>query len=90
MALRAAKIVRDASTATLVGLKVGWSSQFLHHLFAEHLGRCFPAEAFSRRIVEAIAYLFQVLIRHCADVTLARKPASGAPVGVLDRALLPG
>lgn len=77
-------------TATLVRLRVGRSSHFLHHLFAEHLGGCLPAEAFSRRVVEAITDLFHVLIRHRSDVPLAREPASGAPVGVFNGPFLPG
>ena len=55
----------DAATgATLVEFKVWCSSHFLHHLFAEHLGGCFPAQAFSGRVVEPVTDLFHVLIRH--------------------------
>lgn len=71
-------------------LRVRGSSPFLQHLFAEDLGRCFPAEAFTGRIVEAIADLFYILIRHRANITFAGKPAPGPPVGILDGAFLPG
>ena len=71
-------------------IRLGRSSHFLQHLFAEDLRWRFPTEAFARCVVEAVTDLFYVLIRHRSDVAFAWKPASGAAVGVLDGAFLPG
>ncbi len=49
---------------------------------------CFPTETFAWRVVEAVADHLDVVIAHRADVTLARKPASGASISVLDSPFL--
>jgi len=65
------------------------SLQFLHHLFAEHFGWCFPSQAFARRVVELVADLLDVVVCHASDVPLAGKPVSGEVISVFDGSLLP-
>ncbi len=48
---------------------VGASTDFLHHLFAEDLGRGSPSEAFAGRVVELVAALQR-------GTTDARRPSS--------------
>ena len=69
---------------------VGASTDFLHHLFAEDLGRGSPSEAFAGRVVELVAELLQLELCHGSDVTLPWKPSAEPPVCVLDSAFLPG
>jgi len=71
-------------------VRVGRSRSALQHLLFEDLGWCSPSEAFARRGVEAVAESTEVQLRDLADVDVARQPAAGAAVGVLDRAFLPG
>jgi hypothetical protein len=46
--------------------RVGASSDFLHHLFAEDLGRGSPSEAFAGRVVELVAESLSWQRRHAA------------------------
>jgi len=71
-------------------MKVGWSWPYLQHLLFEHLGGGSPSEAFAGRGVETVAEDAEVRICDMADVDVARQPAAGAAVGVLDCAFLPG
>ena len=70
-------------------VRVGDSSHFLDHLFAEHLGGGLPSKAFAGRVVEAIADHLDVVISKLPDVALAWQLSAYPEICVFHGTLLP-
>jgi hypothetical protein len=76
-------------TATSVRFRVGALAHFLKHFSRKIPSRVFHPKHFRGRVIEAVAYLFDVMIRHHPDVALAGQPSACASVGILHRPFLP-
>jgi len=63
--------VIDTGAAAFVELRVGASSHFLQHLFAEDLGWRFPSKALAWSVVEAITDHLHIVICALPDVAFA-------------------
>lgn len=64
--------------------------QLCEQLLAEDFCRCPVSQAFTRRLIELIADRDKIRVAYGEGIDLSRKPFSRSPVGVLDRAFLPG